>query len=73
MKFYIQIQLWGIGILKEEGLFFENENFSLSAGCNTLFGEVNIESSTLCFSMIASTFIGCSGPEGIREKEFKLS
>ena len=52
-------------------LFFEEENFSLSAGCNTLFGEVTIESSTLSFSMIASTLIGCSGPEGIREKELK--
>ena len=52
-------------------LFFEKENFSLSAGCNTLFGEVTIESSTLSFSMIASTLIGCSGPEGIREKELK--
>lgn len=52
-------------------LFFEKENFSLSAGCNTLFGEVSIESSTLSFSMIASTLIGCSGPEGTREKELK--
>ena len=52
-------------------LFFGKENFSLSAGCNTLFGEVTIESSTLSFSMIASTLIGCSGPEGIREKELK--
>ena len=52
-------------------LFFEEENFSLSAGCNTLFGEVTIESSTLSFSMITSTLIGCSGPEGIREKELK--
>ena len=34
-------------------LFFEKENFSLSAGCNTLFGEVSIESSTLSFSVIS--------------------
>jgi len=40
-------------------VFFEKENFLLSAGCNTLFGVVTIESSTLIFSMIASILIGC--------------
>ena len=52
-------------------LFFEKENFLLSAGCNTLSGEVTIESSFLSLSMIASTLIGCPGPEGISEKELK--
>ncbi|MCH1433474.1 MAG: META domain-containing protein [Flavobacteriaceae bacterium] len=50
-------------------LFFDQENFSISAGCNTLFGAVRIEENTLVFSMIATTLIACPEAEGGRERE----
>jgi heat shock protein HslJ len=50
-------------------LFFDEENFSASAGCNTLFGSITVEEETLVFSMIASTLIGCPEEEGNREQE----
>jgi len=50
-------------------LFFDEENVSISAGCNTLFGAVSIEENTLIFSMIASTLIACPEAEGNRERE----
>lgn len=50
-------------------LLFEADSFSASAGCNTLFGGVEIENKTLTFSLIASTLIGCPEVEGKREQE----
>lgn len=50
-------------------LFFDEENFSISAGCNTLFGAVSIQENTLIFSMIATTLIACPEAEGYRERE----
>jgi len=50
-------------------LLFEEENFSASAGCNTLFGGLAIQEETLTFSLIASTLIGCPEAEGNREQE----
>lgn len=50
-------------------LFFDEENFSVSAGCNTLFGTYTSEENTLTFSMLASTLIGCPDAEGNREQE----
>ena len=49
--------------------FFDEENVSISAGCNTLFGAVSIEENTLIFSMIATTLIACPEAEGDREQE----
>ena len=50
-------------------LFFEEENFSASAGCNTLFGSVNVAQETVTFSMIATTLIACPEPQRSREEE----
>ncbi|MAD30490.1 MAG: hypothetical protein CMC00_05635 [Flavobacteriaceae bacterium] len=50
-------------------LFFEEENFSASVGCNTLFGPLTIEGNTLVFSVILSTLIGCPDSEVRREQE----
>ena len=50
-------------------LFFDEENVSISAGCNTFFGAVSIEENTLIFSMIATTLIACPEAEEDRERE----
>ena len=49
----------------------ESNSFSLSAGCNTLFGEVTIKNKNLFFSTIASTRIACQ--EEISNIEQKLA
>ena len=50
-------------------LFFEEENFSASVGCNTLFGPLTIDGNTLVFSVILSTLIGCPDSEARLEQE----
>lgn len=50
-------------------LSFDQDSFSASAGCNTLFGSITIEESQLAFSLVASTLIGCPQAEGNREQE----
>jgi heat shock protein HslJ len=52
-------------------LFFEEDTFSASSGCNSLFGDVEIENNKLSFSWLASTLMACPGPEGEREEELK--
>ena len=50
----------------------ESNSFSLSAGCNTLFGDVTIKNKNLFFSTIASTRIACQEEE-ISNREQKLA
>ena len=50
-------------------LFFDQENFSASVGCNTLFGSFTLEQNKITFSRLASTLMACPEPEGIREQE----
>jgi heat shock protein HslJ len=50
----------------------ESKSFSLSAGCNTLFGDVKIKNKNLFFSTIASTRIACQEDE-ISCREQKLA
>ena len=38
-------------------LFFEEDTFSASADCNSLFGGVKIENNKLSFSLLASTLM----------------
>jgi heat shock protein HslJ len=52
-------------------LFFESDKFSLSVGCNTLFGSVVVAQNSLTFSMIASTLMGC--PEEVANRENELA
>jgi heat shock protein HslJ len=54
-------------------LFFDETNFSATAGCNTLFGAVEVESDSLIFSLIASTLIACPTAEDQREQELATS
>jgi len=49
----------------------EANSFSLSVGCNTLFGEITIKNKNLFFSTVASTRIACQEEE-ISNKEQKL-
>ena len=50
----------------------ESNSFSLSGGCNTLFGDVTIKNKNLFFSTIASTRIACQEEE-ISDREHKLA
>jgi heat shock protein HslJ len=50
-------------------LYFDEDSFSASAGCNTLFGSLSIEENQVVFSLIASTLISCPEAEGNREQE----
>ena len=50
----------------------ESNSFSLSCGCNTLFGDVTIKNKNLFFSTIASTRIACQEEE-ISDREHKLA
>lgn len=52
-------------------LYFEEDSFSASTGCNSLFGEIEITDNSLSFSRLASTLMACPGPEGDREEELK--
>ena len=51
-------------------LFIETDSFSLSVGCNSIFGKIRIIENRIYFSLIASTLMGC--PETEREKEKEL-
>ena len=50
-------------------LFIETDSFSLSVGCNSIFGKIRIIENKIYFSLIASTLMGCPEAEGEREKE----
>ncbi|MEO2099902.1 MAG: META domain-containing protein [Flavobacteriaceae bacterium] len=51
-------------------LFLEEDRFSVSAGCNSLFGDITIENNSLKVGVIASTLIGCLDEEvANREQE----
>lgn len=50
-------------------LYIESNSFSVSIGCNTIFGKITIIDNNLAFSLIASTLIGCSVSEVKREEE----
>ena len=50
-------------------LFIESDSFSVSAGCNTIFGKIRINNNSISFSLIASTLMGCTGSEGEKEEE----
>ena len=43
--------------------------FSLSVGCNSIFGKIRIIENRIYFSLIASTLMGCPEAEGEKEKE----
>lgn len=51
-------------------LFIETDSFSLSVGCNSIFGKIRIIENRIYFSLIASTLMGCPEAEGEKEKEF---
>ena len=50
-------------------LFIETDSFSLSVGCNSIFGKIRIIENRIYFSLIASTLMGCPEAEGEKEKE----
>ena len=50
-------------------LSLEEDSFSLSAGCNTLSGEVLIEENSLSFSSIVSTFMACPNESDAKREE----
>ena len=50
-------------------LFIETDSFSLSVGCNSIFGKIRIIENKIYFSLIASTLMGCPEAEGDKEKE----
>lgn len=50
-------------------LLIEPDSFSLSVGCNLIFGKIRISDKRIYFSLIASTLMGCPEAEGDKEKE----
>jgi heat shock protein HslJ len=54
-------------------LSLEKDSFSISAGCNTLFGGVLIEENSLSFSSIASTFMACPNESDAEREEVLAS
>ena len=50
-------------------LLIEPDSFSLSVGCNLIFGKIRISDKRIYFSLIASTLMGCPEVEEEREKE----
>jgi len=68
-KGYNQKNILGDWDIKGGGtLFIEPDSFSLSVGCNSIFGKIRIIENRIYFSLIASTLMGCPEAEGEKEK-----
>ena len=69
-KVYSEENILGDWDIKGGGtLFIEPDSFSLSVGCNSIFGKIRIIENRIYFSLIASTLMGCPEAEGDKEKE----